>query len=388
MKPRGRLGERRGSAIELYPKVSALPEPRYPRAGPSILRILAALAGILVSASPTGIDLRRAYAGPPATWPAPWIDAGVDFVELGAVPPPPPLDDAARRRADLGARLFDDPRLAADGRLACAGCHAPAQGWTVRTPTARGQAGRPGRRNPPDLRAVAVLGAWGWDGGRPTLAAQVLAPLTDPDEMANPRLEPVLARLGADAGIAAAFDEAFPCAGLSAETLAAALVAHLGRLDAPTRFDRFATGDRTALSDREVAGLHLFRTRAGCAACHHGPLLRDGRFHNLRLSAFGEPGQDLGRFAVTGDPDDAGRFRTPSLRHIRETAPYGHAGLFPTLAGVVNLYDRGGGEVWARNAAEAARPLHAPAARLSPHIRPLGLTTEEKAALVAFLETL
>lgn len=388
MGPREWVSGTQGSATDPHPKASAPPEPRSPRAGRPILRILAALAAILMSASSAGLDLRRAYAGPPETWPAPWIDPGVDFLEFAAVPPPPPLDGAAMRRADLGARLFGDPRLAADGQLACAGCHEPAQGWTVRTPTGRGHAGRPGRRNPPDLRAVAILGAWGWAGGRLALAAQVLAPLTDPDEMANRGLDPLLDRLAADPGLAAAFDEAFPGAGLTAETLAAALIAHLGRIDTPTRFDRFASGERTALSDREVAGLHLFRTRAGCAACHHGPLLRDGRFHNLRLSAFGEPGQDLGRFAVTGDPDDAGRFRTPSLRHIRETAPYGHAGLFPTLAGVVNLYDRGGGEVWARNAAEAARPLHAPAARLSPHIRPLGLTAEEKAALVAFLETL
>lgn len=350
--------------------------------------ILLGLGLALLPVSPAGLDLRRAYAGPPETWPAPWIDRGVSFVELGRRSLPAAADAAEHRRAELGARLFGDRRLDADGRLACTGCHDPAQGWTVRTPAAPGQRGRAGRRNPPGLRSAAAATAWGWDGRHRTLAAQVLAPLTDPGEMANPGLAPVLARIGADPGYAAAFAAAFPGAGLTAGTLADALVAYLAGLDAPTRFDRFASGDGAALSDREVAGLHLFRTRAGCANCHHGPLLSDGRFHNLRLSAFGEPAQDLGRHAVTGAAEDAGRFRTPGLRHLRETAPYGHAGLFETLAGVVNLYDRGGGEIWARNAAEAARPLHAPAARLSPHIRPLGLTDAEKASLVAFLETL
>ncbi|MFE1599544.1 cytochrome-c peroxidase [Methylobacterium sp. ID0610] len=364
------------------------------RQGRRLLRAALGFAAMVAAgaeggpAPDTAADLRRAYAGPPERWPAAWIEPGVAFVELGARLPLPRPDPAGQRRAALGARLFHDPTLSVDGRLACAGCHDPAQGWTVPTPTARGHRDRLGRRNPPGLRTAAARSRWGWDGRHSALARQVLAPLTDPDEMANAALDPVLGRLAADPGSAARFAEAFPGAGISADTLSAALVAYLAGLDGPTRFDRFAAGDSAALSDREIAGLHLFRTKARCANCHFGPLLTDERFHNLRLSAFGEPAQDLGRFAVTGEPEDAGRFRTPSLRHVGETAPYGHAGLLATLAGIVNLYDRGGGEVWARNAAEAARPLHAPAARLSPLIRPLGLTRDEKAALVAFLGTL
>ncbi|ACL59742.1 cytochrome-c peroxidase [Methylobacterium nodulans] len=352
-------------------------------------------AAIMVGVLPSGgqgpevaADLRRAYSGPPENWPAPWIEAGVAFVELGARVLPPVPDRTGQRRAALGARLFHDPVLSADQHLACAGCHDPAHGWSIPAPKARGHRDRLGRRNPPGLQTAAARSQWGWDGRRQSLVWQVLAPLTDPDEMGNPSLEPILGRLAADAGYAARFTDAFPAAGLSADTLSAALLAYLAGLDRPTRFDRFAAGDLAALSDRAIAGLHLFRTKARCANCHFGPLLTDERFHNLKLSSFGEPAQDLGRFEVTGRPEDAGRFRTPSLRHLRDTAPYGHAGLFATLAGVVNLYDRGGGEVWARNAAEAARPLHADAARLSPLIRPLGLTRDEKAALVAFLRTL
>ena len=161
--------------------------------------------------------------------------------------------------------------------------------------------------------------------------------------------------------------------------------AYLAGLETPTRLDRFAAGDAAALDDREIRGLHLFRTRAGCANCHHGPLLSDGRFHNLGLSGYGEPGADLGRHAVTGQPEDAGRFRTPSLRHVARTAPYMHSGHFPTLASVVAFYVRGGGEVWVRNAGEAADMLRRHAATLSPHVRPLDLTPAERADLVAFL---
>ncbi|MCG5236267.1 cytochrome-c peroxidase [Xanthobacter oligotrophicus] len=346
---------------------------------------LVALAGLLPAlAQDRGREsVRVAYAGPPQTWPAPWIDPGVAFVELAAAPPP------ARHspEAELGGRLFRDPLLSADGRIACASCHDPAHGFSVPEAVGRGIGGAPGRRNPPALFAVAGRPRLDWDGGGGNLSARVLAPLTAADEMGNTSLAPVIARLGASAHTAD-FTRLFGAEGASPRTLAAALVAYLETLDTLTRFDRFMAGDRAALSDTEVSGLHLFRTKARCANCHFGPRLTDEGFHNLRLSFFGEPAQDLGRFSVTGAADDAGRFRTVSLRHVSESPPFMHNGLFPTLEGVVNLYDRGGGEVWARNAREAARPLYGEAARRSPHLRPLGLTAGEKAALVAFLKAL
>lgn len=337
------------------------------------------------SASDDPATLRTAYAGPPPTWPAPFIDPDVAFVELGRSPGRTSPPDEAM--AALGARLFSDARLSADGSIACASCHDPAHGFSVATPVAYGMGGVPGRRNPPALFTVATRTAFDWDGGEHDLSARVLAPLTKADEMGNGNLEVVLARVAASQE-GPAFHRNFGAEGVSMRTLAAALSAYLATLDTPTRFDRFASGETSALSDTELSGLHLFRTKARCANCHFGPSLEDGRFHNLKLSFFGEKAQDLGRHAITGDPDDAGRFRTPSLRHIASSAPYMHNGLFPTLEGVINLYDRGGGEVWARNAKETARPLYREAARLSPHIRPLGLTPEEKAALAAFLRAL
>ncbi|MFG1347840.1 cytochrome c peroxidase [Xanthobacter autotrophicus DSM 431] len=342
-----------------------------------------ALGGSLDDAPPTVAALRVAYGGPPATWPEPWLDPGVTFQEMGA----PLRAPASPRAAALGALLFREPRLSADGRVACGSCHDPEHGFSVPERVGHGVDGAPGRRNPPGLASVTGRTRLDWDGGGGDLARRVLAPLTEPREMGRPDLEAVLATLS-DMGYGGAFTDVFGREGISARTLSAALMAYLATIDDETRFDRFAQGDREALTDLELSGLHLFRTKARCANCHSGPLLTDERFHNLRLSFFGEPAQDLGRHAVTHVPDDAGRFRTPSLRHVAASPPYMHNGLFPTLDGVVNLYDRGGGEVWARNAAEAGRPLFRDAARLSAHIRPLGLTPQEKAALVAFLKTL
>ncbi len=220
------------------------------------------------------------------------------------------------------------------------------------------------------------------------LDEQSLRPLTQPDEMGFTSIDAVLARINSAPASLSAFSDAGDPAPITRAALGRALAAYLRTLDTPTRWDRFLAGEPAALDDREIRGLHLFRTKAGCANCHFGPRLTDDGFHNLKISAFGEPSQDLGRFDVTGNPDDAGRFRTPSLRHVARTAPYMHNGLFETLEGVVNFYARGGGEVWARNADEAAHPLYPHAARLSRHIRPLDLSDDEKAALVAFLRAL
>lgn len=328
---------------------------------------------VLVLAVPVAAgtpDLRDVYARPPADWPAPQVDPSVPFAELGR-PPIPAVPDPAL--AAVGERLFHDPRLSLAGDMACSTCHDPGQAWADGRARPTGHGGREGRRNTPSLLGTAGYGAWRWDGRHGSLTAAVLAPLLDPAEMANPDGESVSRRLAVDYGPV---------------DVGAALAAFVGGIDEETRFDRFVSGDHGALTDEEIHGLHLFRTKAGCANCHFGPALTDGGFHNLRLSSFGEASQDLGRHTVTARPEDAGRFRTPSLRHVGRTAPYMHNGLFPSLEGVVHFYARGGGEVRARNQAEADRPLFAEAARLDPLIRPLDLTPTERAALTAFLRTL
>jgi cytochrome c peroxidase len=337
-------------------------------------------AAVLAVPAPAGDTLRSAYEKPPHQWPAPWIDEGVAFVELGALAPPPsPTSAREAQLARVGRQLFVDARLSADGSVSCASCHRPDQGWTVRTPTASGALGRPGRRNPPGLQDVASRPHWAWDGAASSLAAQSLRPLTDAQEMGNPSLEDVWRRVVAMPEYAA----------LTAPGhLGEALVAFQRTLHQPSRFDRFARGEHRALDDQELRGLHLFRTQARCANCHFGPTLSDGQFHNLGIAFFGEPSQDLGRFEVTKQCDDVGRFRTASLRGVSRTAPYMHHGLFDTLAGVLNLYARGGGDPRNSRMGVAADPLYACAMRVSPHIEPLPLSAADIAALQAFLQAL
>lgn len=336
-------------------------------------------------------DIALAYRRPPSQWPPAWIDPGVAFTELGVPPAAPGLTVRQRAQAALGEALFSDPLLSSTGRVACASCHDPGQAWSTSRPTSVGVHGQRGRRNPPDLRQALAHRRWGWDGRGDTPEAQSLAPLTDPGEMGHRDVGAVLDRLASQTGYVRAFAELYGPGPLTATALGEVLAAHVMAIaaDPPrSRFARFMEGRIDALSTRELQGLHLFRTRARCANCHAGPGLSDGQFHNLLISSFGEPAEDLGRLAVTGLPAETGAFRTPSLHRVSASAPYMHSGLFPDLEGVIRFYRRGGGEVWARNAAEAAHPLHRYAARPSDRLKPLDLTEDEIAALAAFLRAL
>ncbi|MGA0061064.1 MAG: cytochrome-c peroxidase, partial [Planctomycetota bacterium] len=153
--------------------------------------------------------------------------------------------------------------------------------------------------------------------------------------------------------------------------------------DGSAAFDRFLAGEAEARDDAAVRGLHLFRTKARCANCHHGPLLTDFGFHDLGLSYYGRKFEDLGRYRVTGDPADVGRFKTPSLRNVARTAPYMHNGLF-ALDGVLNMYSAGMATL-RRKPEQADDPLFP---TKSPLLKELDLDAGEKADVIAFLEAL
>jgi cytochrome c peroxidase len=150
-----------------------------------------------------------------------------------------------------------------------------------------------------------------------------------------------------------------------------------------SRFDQFVAGEHDKLTDEEILGLHLFRTKASCMNCHHGPFFTDHLFHDLGLSYFGRQLEDLGRYNITQDPAHSGQFKTPSLRNVTRTAPYMHVGLFP-LRGVLNLYNAGMPTIKATEEQKADPRLP----KKSHLLKPLNLSLEEIQAIEAFLHTL
>lgn len=292
------------------------------------------------------------------------VDLPPGFAPL-PVPPHAPLTP---ERVELGRRLFFDPVLSRDRTVACASCHAASRAFTDGRAVAVGIGGQTTLRNAPSLLNAAYRTHLHWDGGASTLEAQALAPLEAENEMAADLAE-VLRRLDADVAYAAAFRDAFG-EGPSVRTLTLALGTYQRTLvSQTTAYDRARTGDSTALSDAARRGLRLFAGRAGCAACHAGPLLTDASFADNGLAR--NPA-DSGRARITLQHADAYRFRVPSLRAAATTAPYMHDGRFATLGEVVDHYDRGGSGLTGQDG----------------RIRPLHLTPEERADLVAFLQTL
>jgi cytochrome c peroxidase len=282
----------------------------------------------------------------------------------------------------LGQRLFHDTRLSGTGGTACASCHEPNVAFADPRQVSQSDGGQLGRRNAPSLINAGLLPALMWDGRFRSLEQQAFSPFAR-GEMGIDIFE-AERRLNSDPEYLHLFRVALNSRP-SANGMAIALAAYQRTLiSEESRFDRFirnnGAGTFTAL---ELDGFLLFEGKAGCSNCHltRTPanhrvsglrLFTDLGFHNLGIGFAAGRFGDLGRYRVTGMQSDLGAFRTPSLRNVAVTAPYMHDGSLPTLEDVIDFYDAGG----------------RPNPFLSPFIRPLYLEDYEKAALVAFLQTL
>ena len=325
--------------------------------------------------------LRAVYSADSRYWPAPTIDAGVDFQELQPLSPQIPPPEHPEQVA-LGKALFFEPRLSDDGQVSCASCHLPYQGFAEKNAVSTGVYNRKGRRN---AQALLHLGTaqshFFWDGRAANLEQQALMPLTDPVEMNQDlaKVPSILKQAGYEPRFQAAFGE-----GINIAAVAKALSEYQRTLrPEPTQFDAFLLGDPQALSDEALQGLHLFRTKARCMNCHTGQMLTDGKLHNLNQTLAGRKWEDFGRYEITYNVDDWGKFKTASLRNLSKTKPWFHHGLFVNLQGVVAMYNIGMREGIHKDApAESHRP------HLDPLIQPLNLSPEERRAVTRFLETL
>jgi cytochrome c peroxidase len=317
--------------------------------------------------------------------------------EIGPLPPPPIPEDnpLTPAKVELGKRLFFEPRLSGDGSLACASCHLPDQGWTSNTPLSPAYPTTMERRNSQTLINVAYHKALIWDGRAGTLEQQALEGLQNPLHM-NQNLDLLVEKLNALPPYEEQFQQAFGTT-VTPEALGKALAAFTRTLvsrNAP--FDRYMTGDWQAMSEEALRGLALFKGKARCILCHHGPNFTDSQFHHLgvpdapllsdplvqaairfdakrmNVPEYQSVREDLGRYLVTKEEKDKGAFKTPTLRNVTQREPYMHNGVFHSLGEVIDFYDAGRGAV----------------AGKSPLIQPLGLTAQEKRDLLAFLHAL
>ncbi|MCC7013151.1 MAG: c-type cytochrome [Planctomycetes bacterium] len=367
---------------------------------------------------------------------------------LGPPPPPPPANPTTAAKVSLGALLFWDEQLSSTKTMACATCHIPERGGSDPRSafglsgnihpgfdglfgTPDDAHGSPGvvqsnanaryQRSPvfglspqvtPRKSPSAVNAAYApvlfWDGRAggtfvdpqtnqvvlqqgAALESQAVGPITSSVEMGHlGRTWPeVIQRVVESRPLALAtnvpaswsafvngrsypqiFLEVFGTNQVNAPRIAMAIAAYERTLfsnQAP--IDAFFGGNPNALTQLELQGQAVFTSpQTGCAVCHAGNLFTNQSFQYVGVRPSNE---DPGRFSVTGNPGDLGRMRVPSLRNVELRAPYFHTGSMATLEDVVDFYNRGG-------------DFNAP--NKNPLIRPLGLSPQQRAALVAFLK--
>lgn len=283
-----------------------------------------------------------------------------------SAPPQPKENAGTPERVQLGMALFFDPRLSDAGALSCASCHEPSLGWTDGRKTSIVGSAVLGRASPTTVN-LAYNTQIMWDGRKRDLEHQAEGPHR---HLSSAAFEAAATKLGALPGYQAMFAKAYPGEPITVASISKALaVFQRSVISDDSPFDRWLAGDTNAMTPQQYRGFKLFTDagKANCAACHNGPNFTDNGFHNVGLKT-----GDAGRFAIRKVAAMKGAFKTPTLREIEMTAPYFHNGAATTLREVVDYYDRGGED----------------RSNVSPDIKPLNLSEQEKDDLVAFLRAL
>ncbi len=283
-------------------------------------------------------------------------------------------NSSIKTRAALGEKLFHEKILSKDSSISCASCHIPSLGFADSLTLSIGIHGTPTTRNTPSVLNMKNRPYYFWDGRAGTLAQQSLMPIANKDEMGLPIAEAVQ-RLRANPTYQLLFLNIFGSQP-TAQNLSLAIAAYENTLETDdSKFD-LANDDTDTLTSSEERGRKLFvGEKAKCFDCHMGPDFTNDDFKNIGLYD-GKQLSDKGRYSITKETADLGKFKTPGLRNIAITAPYMHNGMFKTLEEVVEYYNNP--EKFVRNPINIDSTLS----------KPLGLTEAEKADLVNFLNTL
>jgi len=264
----------------------------------------------------------------------------------------------------LGKQLFWDKRWSRNGTVACVSCHDPAHGWADARRVSLRFDGTPTPRHSPTLVNRLFSDVQQWAGTRRSLEDQAIKASDQSPDLLVKNLGPI-------AGYQEQFQKVYGT-GVTPGGVAKAIAAYERTiLSGNAPYDRFRAGNQNALSPPARRGLALFEGKAKCVTCHAGFNFTDESYHNLGVGMDREK-PDLGRYTVTKRDEHRGAFKTPTLRDVVKRPPYMHDGSVTSLAEVVALYNRGG----------------VPNPWLSGEVRPLGLSADEQADLLAFMEAL
>ena len=277
-------------------------------------------------------------------------------------------------KAALGKKLFLEKILSLDSSVSCASCHKPNYAFADTVAYSIGIYGRETSRNTPSVLNMKNRPYYFYDGRAKTLEEQALMPIANVDEMALPIVEAVK-RLNQNSEYRKLFLKVFKALP-NAKNLGAAFAAYEKTLETvDSKFDDFSN-DLATLSPAEERGRELFTgDKAKCFDCHSMVDFTDDAFKNIGLYN-GNFLTDSGRFKITRNEADLGKFKTTGLRNVAVTAPYMHNGMFNTLEEVLRYYNNPKGFFPHQINVD------------STFNKPLNLTDSEQADIIAFLKTL
>lgn len=238
----------------------------------------------------------------------------------------------------LGRTLYYDPILSKNHDISCNSCHDLANYGVDGKALSDGHRGQKGDRNSPSVYNSALQFVQFWDGRAADVEEQAKGPVLNPKEMAHPNAERVVQTLKSIPEYGSAFARAFPgeTDPVTFDNLAKAIAAFERQLVTPARWDRYLSGDESALSADEKHGLAVF-VSTGCAACHAGALVGGAMYQKVGVIKPWPNQNDKGRAQVTKQTSDEMLFRASSLRNVAKTGPYFHDGSVRTLEQAVQL---------------------------------------------------
>ena len=303
-----------------------------------------------------------------------------------------------KAKFELGKQLYFEPRISKNTTISCATCHNPEKSWTDKMATSIGIFGQVGGRSAPTVLNTVYGRSMFWDGRAPSLEGQSQGPPQNKIEMGDQSYEEIVDRLRAIPGYRDQFKKVFGTdVTLDGIAKAIATFERAAALTGNSAYDKYQDPSEPdhnkALTDSQKRGMVLFGlqlngddtsncavggSKGNCTACHAGFNFSDEQFHNLGVGwkaadgVFADQGRYSAELVGAKNPADLGSFKTPTCRNVEKTGPYMHDGSERTLEAVVEFYDKGGN----------------PNPTLDKEMRPLKLTSQEKADLVAFLKAL
>jgi len=261
---------------------------------------------------------------------------------VGSEPVQPirPAQEINLAQAELGKKLYFDPRLSRSGFISCNSCHNLSMGGTDNLETSIGHNWQEGPINAPTVLNSSLNVAQFWDGRAADLQEQAGGPIENPKEMAFSHTLTVHV-LESIPGYVIEFKQVFDTDAITIDEVTRAIAEFEKTLVTPNSpFDLWLLGDEKAISDADLAGYELFK-QSGCVACHNGEALGGTSFQKMGVvEPYRTENPAVGRAGVTGKDADRFSFKVPTLRNVALTYPYFHDGEAATLEEAVDIMGR------------------------------------------------